>query len=289
MVAIRMRVPLIRAGVQINGQTNFAEALAQVFEDQLITDDPSGSSALAGRLMNVLTASADSFAPGMSHFSGIFADWTDGVGTGRRGDTGFKPCFQDFPLWPGSSMQVGHFMTAVDMGFQPSKLYNFVAAALLSYGLEGPPVLNPDTPIRPSWWTFGELECVQLIIAHEQIPDSGVYGQEPDFWNKVSTILANVTQTDSDNFWRAFVGLGAGPQHDTDKAAANLAGINIGNGSGNSRQDLLLSLFGFKFGTMIRKGELTNIADGGNWIRVNLVDASFQYLFSAPGTAGVAV
>jgi hypothetical protein len=85
-----------------------------------------------------------------------------------------------------------------------------------------------------------------------------------------------VTQTDQDNFRIAFVGLGGGPQHDVDKAAAYLSRINVGNGSGNSRQDLLLSLFGFKFGTMIRKRELTTIADGGNWIRVNLVDASFQ-------------
>ena len=136
MVDIRQRVPQIRASVQIIGQTNFAEALAQVFEDQSITDGTAGSSALASRLMNVLTASADSFPPGMSHFSGIFADWTDGTGGSRRGDTGFKPCFQDFPLWPGSSMQVGHFMTAVDTGFQPGKLYNFVTATVRSYGVD---------------------------------------------------------------------------------------------------------------------------------------------------------
>lgn len=286
MVDIRLRVPLIRAGVQFNGQTNFAEALAQVFEDQLITDGTGGSSALGSRLMNVLTASADSFAPRMSHFSGIFADWTDGAGAGRRGDTGFKPCFQDFQLWPGSSMQVGHFMTAVDMGFQPGKLYNFISLQIPQIPFPGiipypsPPMMpDPDTPMRPNWWTFGELECVRLIIAHEQIPDSGVFGQEPSFWNKVSTVLASVPLTEEDNFRKAFVGLGAGPQHDPDKAAANLLGVNVGNGSGNSRQDLLLSLFGFKFGTMIRKGELTKIAEGGNWIRVNLVDPSFQFFF----------
>jgi hypothetical protein len=51
MVDIRQRVPQIRSSVQIIGQTNFAEALAQVFEDQLITDGAAGSSALASRLM----------------------------------------------------------------------------------------------------------------------------------------------------------------------------------------------------------------------------------------------
>ena len=283
MVDIRQRVPQIRASVQIIGQTNFAEALAQVFEDQSITDGTAGSSALASRLISVLTASADSFPPGMSHFSGIFADWTDPTGGSRRGDTGFKPCFQDFPLWPGSSMQVSHFMTAADMGFQPGKLYNFVTAHVFTVSPDGLPIPaasvlpDSDTPMRPNWWTFGEAQCVQLMIAHEQVPDSGLYGQEPTFWNKVCTALTNVTQADQDNFRTAFVGLGAGPQHNTDQAAANLVNVNVGTGSGNSRQDLLLSLFGFKFGTMIRKGELTAIADGGNWIRVNLVDPSFQY------------
>src|SRR5215468_3912316 len=172
MVDIRQRVPLIRAGAQVGGQTNFPEALAQVFGDHSITDE-GGSSPLASRLMNILTASADSFAPHMSHFSGIFADWADGTGSNRRGDTGFRPCFQDFPLWPGSSMQVGHFLTAVDMGFQPAKLYNFIsnhpppgAGGGMLFVPAGP---DPDEPVRPNWWTWGERECVLLIITHEQI------------------------------------------------------------------------------------------------------------------------
>lgn len=276
MENIRERAQKIRSGVKVHGQTNFAEALALVFEDTTISDTAI-SNPLTDRLMNILNASADTFNNGMSHFSGIFADWTDGTGQGRRGDTGFKPCFQDFPLWPGSSMQVGHFMTAVDMGFRPHKLYQFVSSVV------DPPTVpkdrdrsapDPGLPIRPGWWSRDEKICVQLIIAHERVADSGVYGQEPSFRNKLSTIFTDVTETDEDIFRKAFDGLGAGPQHDTDKALGNLSAIKVGNGSGNSRQDLLLSLFGFKFGTMIRKGDLTKIAEGGNWVRVNLKEVS---------------
>ncbi|GEP57336.1 hypothetical protein [Reyranella soli] len=291
MADIRLRAPLIRDGVRAAGVTNFAEALAQVFEDASITDDQGTSSPLAARLKNVLQTSADSFLPRMSHFSGIFADWTDNSGNGRRGDNGFKAYFQDFPKWPGSSMQVGHFMTAVDMGFQPSKLYNFVEGQkrlmLQPFypGFRLPPLPDADSTTQPNWWTFGEVECVQLIVAHEQVPDSGVYGQEPTFWNMLTTLLAGVTQTDLDNFRKAFVGLGGGPQHDAGQASVLLSGVNVGTGPGNSREDLLLSLFGFKFGSMVRKGELSAIADGGNWIRVNLVDQTFTPITTAPGTA----
>jgi hypothetical protein len=274
MVDIRQQAPLIRSGVKVHGQTNFAEALALVFEDTTISDTII-SNPLTDRLNNILAASADSFNNGMSHFSGIFADWTDGTGESRRGDTGFKPVFQDFPLWPGSSMQVGHFMTAVHMGFEPHKLYQFVNSFLDpdTTPIWGPPT-DPGSPLRPGWWSAHEQICVKLIIAHERVPDSGGYGQEVKFWNKLRTFFKVVTETDEDIFRRAFDGLGGGPQHDTDKALGNLSAIKVGNGYGNSKQDLLLSLFGFKFGTMIRKGELTRIAEGGNWVRVNLKEAS---------------
>jgi hypothetical protein len=287
MVAIQSRAPQIRDEARVwgpripigLGTTNFAEALASLFEDPTIDDPAAGSNPLTSRLISVLTASADSFAPNMSHFSGIFRDWTDDWPKGRRGDTGFKPDFQDYDLWPGSSMQVSHFMTAVDMGFQPRKLSNFVKLKIDMYSgaaaayspMPVPPGPDPDSPIRPDWWSFGESDCVDLMIAHEKVPDSGVYGQEPNFSNKVATISTTVTETDRNNFRSAFVGLGPG-QNDPGKAKAALSPIAIGSGSGNSRQDLLLSVFGFKFGAMIRTVQLTEIAQGANWIRVNLKD-----------------
>ena len=143
---------------------------------------------------------------------------------------------------------------------------------------------DPDEPVRPNWWTWGERECVLLIITHEQIADSGVYGQEPSFWNKVSTVLHQISAEDEAGFRAAFMGLGDDTWHDADKAAGTLRRVSVGTGSGNSRQDLLLSLFGFKFGSMIRKGRLSKIAEGAAWIRLNLVDGSFPL---GPGMADI--
>ncbi len=283
MPDIGHRASQIRSANQANGKTNFAEALAQLFEDPTI-NDISTLTQLASRLENILAASADGFNNGMSHFSGIFADWTDGTGASRRGDTGFKPCFQDFPIWPGSSMQVSHFMTAVDMGFRPHKLLHYVAfySSLLPASpemLDDPaptgypppwPPHDPSLPLKPSWWSADEEICVQFIIAHERVPDSGEYGQEGTLRNKICTLFNVVTQDDENIFRNAYNGLGAGPIHDADKATANLGPLTTGTGKGNSRQDLLLSLFGFKFGTMIRKGELSQLAEAGLWVRGNL-------------------
>jgi hypothetical protein len=65
---IKDRAKKIRSANQANGKTNFAEALAQLFEDLTIYDI-STSTPLASRLDNILTASADRFNNGMSHFS----------------------------------------------------------------------------------------------------------------------------------------------------------------------------------------------------------------------------
>jgi hypothetical protein len=281
-VDIKVRAPQIRADVTISGETNFAEALARLFDDPTITDPApaSGTSTpLKLRLQNILDNSGDTFSDGISHFSGIFLGSKNSNGWG---DTGFKPDFQDHGLWPGSSMQVGHFMTAVDMGYRPIKTYLYVKQRTdrledifmdpeeRRWVFLKPPPPDPDKPIRPGWWSPDELECVSLIIAHEQVADSGVYGAEPSFWCKVKTALYGASPQESEIFRQAFDSLA--PQFEIGKARGKLSSITIGTGSGDSLQDLLLSLFGFKFGAMIRKSEITSIADGGNWVRLNLKD-----------------
>lgn len=51
-----------------------------------------------------------------------------------------------------------------------------------------------------------------------------------------------------------------------------LSRIRIGKSQGNSKQDLMLSLCGYKFGTLIRKGILLNLKEGSSWVRSNLCD-----------------
>lgn len=297
MASIQQRTPEIVAAVTTNGQVNFAEALARLFDDPTIDDsgvqDPGTNTPLARRLVNILTASADVANDGITHWSGILHNWnqigTDGV---FAGDTGFKPCFQDHMLWPSSSMQVCHFITAVDMGYRPHKTYLYVKH--YTDMLPGDPwerlaedIGRPDpgVPSRPGWWTPDELECVNLMIGHEKVPDAGSSSAQTEIIGKVLAMFRASAQ-DYTVFRRAFDGMGPGPQHDPAKAQGVLSAIVIGPpedhpsdrcavdliGVGNSMADLSLSLFGFKFGAMIRKSEMTGIADGGNWIRLNLKD-----------------
>lgn len=285
MASIQQRAPEILAAVKVDGLVNYAEALARLFEDSTIDDsgvqNPGTETPLARRLVNILAASADAANDGITHWSGILHDWSqigkDGVFTG---DTGFKLCFQDHMMWPSSSMQVCHFVTSVDMGYRPHKTYLYVKH--YTDMLPGDPWehlamaiaegdRDPSKPSRPGWWSPDELECVNLMIGHEKVPDSGSSGAQTEIIGKVLA-LTRAGPGDYAIFRTAFDGMGPGPSHDPAVAQGMLSAITIGTGVGNSMADLSLSLFGFKCGTMIRRSEMTSIDDGGNWIRTNLKD-----------------
>jgi hypothetical protein len=299
VASIQQRAPEIVAAVTVDGLVNYAEALARLFEDSTIDDsgvqNPGTETPLARRLVNILTASADAANDGITHWSGIFHDWhqfgKDGVFTG---DTGFKFCFQDHMMWPGSSMQVCHFITAADMGYRPHKTYLYVKH--YTDMLPGDPwehlaMAIADSrrdlsqPSRPGWWSPDELECVNLMIGHEKVPDSGSSSAQTEIIGKVLAMF-RASPADYAVFRLAFDGMGPGPLHDPARAQGTLSAITIGPpednppggcvinpiGVGNSMADLSLSLFGFKCGAMIRKSDMTSIADGGNWVRINLKD-----------------
>ena len=142
---------------------------------------------------------------------------------------------------------------------------------------------DPSLPMAPGWWSPDEQECVNLMIGHEKVPDSGSSGAQTEIIGKALAMFA-ASGPDYSIFRQAFDGMGPPPQHDPHKAQGILSAITIGPpednrpgmcivdpvGVGNSMADLSLSLFGFKYGTMIRKSEMTTIAEGGNWVRLNL-------------------
>src|SRR6516165_9181606 len=123
MVDIKIRAPQIRSEVTINGKANFAEALARLFDDTRI-DDPATTSGtntpLVRRAQNILDNGGDGYGNGTTRFSKIFSGW---MNSDRWGDTGFKECFRDRALRPASHRQIGHFMTALDMGYRPMRTY----------------------------------------------------------------------------------------------------------------------------------------------------------------------
>src|SRR5262249_16807532 len=91
------------------------EFLARLFEDDRIIDTGAGNE-LVNRLNTILAASSDGSNNGVTHFAGIYSGVTD---------LGFRKAFKD-PFPGKSDNQVGHFTTAVDMGFRPMQTFTIL-------------------------------------------------------------------------------------------------------------------------------------------------------------------
>jgi hypothetical protein len=216
------------------------EYMARLYEDSTISDTGSGNE-LQRRLGTILDASSDGRNGGVTHFSGIFAGVHDG---------GFQKAFKD--PWPSSDNQVGHFTTAVDMGFRPARTFMLI-----------PP---PARKVR-DWpgQTFVSVEewfCMALIVGHEQVAD--------DAWvaNPRAGLAADGDEVGT--FYAALPSVRLNPSSDVSLSTQCLKGIRIGTGRGNSIQDLNLSLYGFQFGKFIRKGDMTTRAAAAKWLRTDL-------------------
>lgn len=219
---------------------NSVEYIAQLFEDSSITDTASGNE-VQRRLGTMLGASANGGGKdSVLHFSGIFYNCSDG---------GFRPDFRD--PWPGfSNNQVGHFMTAVDFGYRPSYVKIIV-----------PNMSLPVSAVVPGDESF----CIGLIVGHEQVPDDANFAfvrqalsASAEDIEKFYHGVLNVPRT------TVLVDLNLRRSH------ANLMGIKIGTGRGNSIQDLLLSLYGYGFGRIIRNAGITTRNEAARWIRAYL-------------------
>lgn len=116
---------------------------------------------------------------------------------------------------------------------------------------------NPPPP-----FTAEEVICVRLIIGHEQVAD--------DATQAFIRQAESPTNEEIGQFFIALQTVTASPNQNISVSRMSLLGIRIGTGQGNSFEDLHLSLFGFKFGKMIREGTITTRSDAALWIRTNI-------------------
>ena len=225
------------------------EFLARLFEDDSITDVGAGNE-LSNRLTTILAASSNGANNGVTHFSGIYAGCHD---------RGFRTDFKD--PWPGfSDNQVGHFTTAVDMGFRPMNTFN--ALPWWARALAGS---MPRSPFVSDSWNqilTSEDVCMRAIIGHEQVADSALNANEE--------AVKSATEYEVNLFQNALVTVTSSLNQDPTSTRTALLGIRIGSGQGNSMQDLLLSCFGYEFGKMIRSGTVDKRAYAARWIRSNI-------------------
>ena len=159
----------------------------------------------------------------------------------RIGVTGFRAEYED--PWTSSSDQVGHFVTAVRLAYDSRFLRS--PLLLLVLGAIG----DRDIALR-------------LMIGHEKRADPPELGRMG--LKAVVTLLRciraqyhSVTDEDLVNFRRGC-----------------LEAIEVGQGLGNSRADLLLSYAGWNFGQSLRQGSFGNTKEVADWIRSNLGDVA---------------
>lgn len=256
---------------------NDAEALAQIFEATTISDDGTPR----GRLNAILAATESSIVPGLQ--TGITFH-----------DIGFRKEFKD--PWPHSDNQVGHFLTAVGLSFNPARVsQGFLGRTLRDW-------LGADAALTD------EEVAIRLCVGHEKAPDPGlgtalggaavgavggavVVGGLTRHWAgavggavvggaigaPTAVLLAFRMQfaaaaaADVTMFRSAERNLGSATPLDIAAASATLRGIAITpTNRGNSFEDLLLSVYGWRLGQMFAGGRVTARSVAAAWVRANL-------------------
>jgi hypothetical protein len=260
---------------KLAGGSDDCEALALLFSDPGIIDDGT----VPGRLREILAITEHLAIPGLQtrirfHDRGFRGEPTPG-----------GPGFRD--PWPKSDNQVGHFLSAVGMNFQPDVVRRAVGGV-------GPTVRTllgaPDT--------MSDREVVQrLVIGHEKAPDPavdapgtavGVLGRlgsgsplraivETAVGEAISVVsgfrrqFEAVTESDMSAWVAALSAMGNNSVINLVAAEPHLAKIPINYSfSGNSIQDLRLSLCGWYLGQAIAANRFPSREDVAKWVRINL-------------------
>ena len=269
---------MIELDRQLGGKDR-PEVLARTFEDSTISDIVTrgfgGSyagktiwitmTATQSRLESVLGATANLAVPGLQT-GGAIKGWED---------SGFRAEYKD--PHPSSNNQLGHFLTAVALGYNPRSVRNGLAQTMRrSSGILGAvgemmqrePMLrklNIANLVDPFGRHDSEQVALRLIIGHEKvadpIDDPSVFLQQ----------FAAATDGDVACFRSAEQSLGKSLPLDTARAGAVLHGISVNNRQrGNSYEDLLLSLVGWRFGRDILARRIGDAVAAAGWLRSTL-------------------
>ncbi len=174
-------------------------------------------------------------------------------------DSGFAKQFQD--PWPDSSgNQVGHFLTAVSMGYDAAYAVRDWRTKL---GL-----LGADPGIKS---LSDDEVALRLIIGHEKYADAAAGPAEVI---AIRRQYSSTTALDLARFELAISYDRRGNQARRDCLLELIVGFQgetppVGR-LGNSLQDLRLSLKGWRFGLMIRERSIVTLAQASNWLERNL-------------------
>lgn len=225
---------------------NDAETLARMFEDDRLGDEDS----VEDRVSTILDATAHRWLAGRS----FVLDVPGLYELKGFSDRGFRPELRD--PWPGSRDQVGHILTALALSLRAG-LVRRKRFGLSLRSLAGAPSDLPDDEV-----------ALRFAIGHEKAPDPGRY--DPLMLLKVRRQFATASAADVGAFRDAVEEAASRATVDVARLAAQLEAIRVGDGMGNSRQDLTLTALGAVLAAKVRRGDFPDRHAVAAWVRRNL-------------------
>jgi len=191
----------------------------------------------------------------------------------RYGDGGFASQFRDRDVHPDSSNQVGHFLTAAHIGYDSSKIG--ISLPLVTV-IGGMPQVHQ---IQIGGYQAG-LAC---LVGHELMADgSGDIDQcaaalLPAYYRPDLNESGYMSALDLYRLAKVYDRAGNTLMRDCTlysivRLPEKRSGSSHDNRSGNSIQDLRLSLKGDNFGQAIKYGSIRGLSDADQWLSATLRD-----------------
>lgn len=267
------------------------EALALLFEDDGIVDDGT----IVGRVRALLRATERRTIPGLQ--TGLPFGDTGFAGDRRPGGAGFRD------PWPASRNQVGHFLTAVGLHIAPEAVSRPIPVLGSIRAIVGAPATMSDREVALRL-TIGHekiadppnaLEAALLILAEGLVAARWALAADASARERVRRIVTAIiaaswrqardslatyraqfgatTQGDIAACHKALRAGGRGKALDRqalEGPGSPLRAIAVGNGEGNSVQDLRLSVAGWRVGQMVEHGAFGDRQAIAAWIRRTL-------------------
>lgn len=179
---------------------------------------------------------------------------------------------------PGPTKQMGHFLTAVSLGFDPETAYDNVSFLFETHKFE---TSSPSEQLNYSPPVNAEEFALNLIVGHEML------GDQRHIFQAVSIPAQyNITTADARNGFLNAVEYdrqGNTTLRDeqlrailiaTDPRFASDDAIQGATRVGNSMQDMRNSVKGWRFGQETRNGPIQTRQEAANWLRREVFNPS---------------
>jgi hypothetical protein len=114
--------------------------------------------------------------------------------------------------------------------------------------------------------------ALRFTIGHEKAPDPGRY--DPWILLKLRRQFRSATDADVARFREALQRLRGRVRVEPMEIRRLVTRVAVGEGEGNSLQDLTLSLAAFWFASLVREGTLRTRGDAAAWVQHHLVATS---------------